>query len=272
MLIRGTGAVELGVGILHVSTGGVPWRNVNTPLRSLSISLPYNHCLATNMPGKKNNKGGKRSKKVKNQRSLPLVTTTPSSRHIMMSFAASGGIAESAAGSGVTYFMRLNSVYDPDATGVGTSAIGYSTWSALYLSYKVNRVTVRVQGTVTGLSAGAFANAILAPIPFQAVVPANKQTWKMIPGARMKVLTNNSVGGSNMFNMTATYDIARVARVTKQQYKNDMDWSGQVGSNPARQVYCLIAFDSVGSSSVMTANYNTQVTYEVEWFNPVPMQ
>lgn len=223
------------------------------------------------MPNKQRNKRSKRAARRQNQ-PLPLVTTTPNSHNIMMSFAASGGITESAAGSGVTYFMRLNSVFDPDATGVGTSAIGYSTWSALYLSYKVNRVTVRIQGTVTGLSAGAFANVVLAPVPFQAVVPANKQTWKMIPGAKLKVLTNNAVGGSNMFSITASYDIARVARVTKQQYKNEMDWSGQVGSNPARQVYCLIAFDSVGSSSVLTANYNTQVTYQVEWFNPVPMQ
>lgn len=229
------------------------------------------------MPGKKVNNNGKKKNgggrvRPRANRTLPLVTTTPSSRSILMTFAASGGIAESAAGSGVTYFMRLNSVYDPDATGVGTSAVGYSTWSALYLSYKVRRATVRIQGTVTGLSAGSFANVVLAPVPFQAVVPANKQTWKMIPGAKMKSLTNNSVGGTNMFSITATFDMAKVARVTKQQFASDMDWSGQVGSNPLRQVYALIAFDAVGSSSVLTANYNTQVTYEVEWFNPVPMQ
>jgi hypothetical protein len=78
-----------------------------------------------------------------------------------MTFASSGGVAESAAGSGATYFYRLNSVYDPDATGVGASAIGYTTWAALYLNYKVHKVTVRVQGTVTGMSAGSFANVII---------------------------------------------------------------------------------------------------------------
>lgn len=189
-----------------------------------------------------------------------------------MTFASSGALAESAAGSGATYFFRLNSVYDPDATGVGTTAIGYTTWSALYLNYKVHSVTVRIQGTVTGLSAGAFANVVLAPVAFQAVVPANKQTWKMIPGAKFQVVSNNSVGGRNMFNLEATYDIAAVARVTKQQYAADMDWSGQVGSNPVRMNYALVAVDGVNTSSVSTAVFNTQITYLVEWFNPVPLQ
>lgn len=189
-----------------------------------------------------------------------------------MTFASSGGLAETAAGSGATYFFRLNSVYDPDATGVGASAVGYTTWSALYLNYKVHKVTVRIQGTVTGLSTGAMASIVLAPVPNQPVVPANKQTWKMIPGAKLKTVSNNSVGGVNMYNITSTYDLAAVARVTKQQYENDLDWSGVVGSNPARQTYAMFAVDGVNTSSVTTAVFNVQITYQVEWFNPVPMQ
>jgi hypothetical protein len=223
-------------------------------------------------PKPKGKRGKQRRNGILQSRPLPLVTTTLPSRNILMSFAASGGIAESAAGSGVTYFMRLNSVYDPDATGVGTSAIGYSTWAALYLSYKVHRVTVRIQGTVTGMSTGAIANVVLAPIAYQAVAPANKYTWRMIPGSKMAVVSNNSVGGRNMFTLEATYDIAAVCRVTKGQFANETDWSGLVGSNPARQAFALIAMDSVNSSSVATIVYNTQMTYLVEWFNPVPMQ
>lgn len=205
-------------------------------------------------------------------RSLPLQTTTPSSKNILMTFASSGSLSESAAGSGASYFFRLNSVYDPDATGVGTTATGYSTWSALYLNYKVHKVTVRVQGTVSGLSAGSFANVVLAPVANQAVIPANKQTWKMIPGAKLRTVANNSVGGRNMFSFVANYDNAKVARLTKGQYSNDMDWSGLIGSNPARMNYVFVAVDGVYTSSVTVLAFNVQITYLVEWFNPVPMQ
>jgi hypothetical protein len=94
----------------------------------------------------------------------------------------------------------------------------------------------------------------------------------MIPGAKLSVVSNNSVGGQNMFEMVANYDNAKVARVTPQQYAADMDWSGLVGSNPARQNFLMVAHDGVGTSSVTTAVYNVQITYLVEWFNPVPLQ
>jgi hypothetical protein len=79
-------------------------------------------------------------------------------------------------------------------------------------------------------------------------------------------------GGRNIIDHTANYDNAWIAEVTKQQYDVDMDFSGQVGSNPARQNYIMIAVDSVLSTSAATLAYNIQITYEVEWFNPVPMQ
>lgn len=224
------------------------------------------------MPAK--NRSAKKAKKSGGWRSnklLPAVSTTPPSRRILMTYSTSISLTESAAGNGATYFYRLNSVYDPDSSGVGASAIGYSTWSALYLNYKVSRVTARIQGTAVCAS-GGFVNVIMAPVPFQAVVPANKQTWKLIPGSMFRATPPNANGGPTIVNMSRSYDLARVARVSKRQYDVDMDWSGQVGSNPARQTYLLIAIDSVGSGTVGSFSYNIQLTYQVEWFNPVPMQ
>lgn len=203
---------------------------------------------------------------------LPRVSVPPPTQRVLCTFAAQLAIAESAAGSGVNHFFRLNSLYDPDASGVGATAIGYNTWSALFLNYKVRRVTARIQGTVTGLSTGAFASVVVAPLAAQAVVPSNKQTWKLIPGARLVTVANNGVGGKNMVEVIAPMDNAKIARVTKEQYENDMDFSGQVGSNPSRQNYLMISLDSVGSSSVATLSFNIQITYETEWFNPVPLQ
>lgn len=205
------------------------------------------------------------------RKNLPLVSQTPQSRRILMSYSTSITLAESAAGSGATYFYRLNSVYDPDASGVGAVAIGYNTYAALFLNYKVHRVTCRLQGT-TNPSTGGAARVTIAPVAYQAVVPANKQTWALIPGSVSRLLAPNANGGPTIANIVASYDNAAVARVTKQQYAIDMDWSGQVGSNPARQNFLMVAVDSVGSSSVTTLTYNIQITYEVEWFNPVPLQ
>lgn len=205
-------------------------------------------------------------------RHLPLLTVTPSSKRILMTYSAVSAQVEAAAGIGITYFYRLNSVYDPDASGVGTSALGYSTWSGLFLNYKVRRVTARVQATVRGMTAGSIATVTVAPIANQAVVPSNKLTWASVRGAQVRYVANATEGGRNLAQFVMTIDNAWVAQVTKQQYDVDMDFSGAVGSNPSRMNYLCVAAASAGSTTAATVVFNIQLTYEVEWFNPIPMQ
>lgn len=188
-----------------------------------------------------------------------------------MTFSTGLILAEAAAGSGISYFYRLNSVYDPDSSGVGTVAGGYSTWSSLFLNYKVRRVTARIHGTCTN-STGCFTSVVIAPVASQAVVPSNPHYWRTIPMMRQYDVVHAGDGGKNTFNHTAAYDNATVARVTPQQYDVDMDFSGQVGSNPARMNYLMLGVQGIGSGTVSTLRCVIQITYEVEWFNPVPMQ
>lgn len=179
--------------------------------------------------------------------------------------------AESAAGAGGAWFVRLNSVYDPDSSGVGATAFGYSSWAAQFLNYRVYRATMRAQvSLVSGLTQG-FANVTVGALPWQSVLPANSQTWKMTPGNMMKALAQSG-GGPSVVEFTRTWSLPAVARVTPAQYRIDADYSGQVGSNPARQIYGFVGVESVGSSTAATFAMSIQLTYEVEWFNPVPVQ
>lgn len=234
---------------------------------------PYYRCLATfiAMPPKMNRKGKKGGRKSKQIQNLPLVATPPPGSRAILSYYTKGTLTEGAAGVGGSYFFRLNSVYDPDASGVGTSAIPYATWAALYLNYKVRRVTVRVMASFAG-SAGSLGRLTIAPVAYQPVVPANAATWVMLPFASSRMMAVATEGGKNVAEITRTYDMPRIAKITRAQFSNELDWSGQVGSNPARQIYLLLGLESVNSSTVGSAKYSIYITYEVEWFNPVPMQ
>lgn len=226
------------------------------------------------MPQKRNNnkKGKRDGKRNKGQMALlPRVTTMPNTKRILMTFPVSASLVESAAGTGVSFFYRLNSVYDPNATGGGSACGGYNTWSALFLNYKVHRVTARVQGTAV-VASGSYAVVIIAPVASQAVVPTNPEYWKLIPGAKTYTVVPNANGGRSTFQHTMAYDNASIARLTKQQYAIDMDFSGTIGSNPARMNYLMLGAVSVNSGTPATVPYSIQITYEVEWFNPIPMQ
>lgn len=220
----------------------------------------------------KNQKQMKKSGKGKRSlATLPRVTQMPTTKRVLMSYAVGGAGAEAAAGTGLSTFYRLNSVYDPDATGVGASAGGYNTWSSLFLNYKVHRVTVRIQGTCVSAS-GSMCQVIIAPVASQSVVPANPHYWRLIPYAKVYTVVPNANGGKSTFEHVQSYDNAAVARVTKQQYDIDLSFSGAVGSNPARQNYLMVGMQSVSSGTPGTIVNAIQLTYEVEWYNPVPMQ
>jgi hypothetical protein len=86
------------------------------------------------------------------------------------------------------------------------------------------------------------------------------------------MISNAADGGDNRYNQTATWDMAKVSHLTPQQFSNDMDFTGTVGSNPARIVYMFVGNQGVASAIASTFRFMVLLTYEVEWFNPVPLQ
>jgi hypothetical protein len=189
-----------------------------------------------------------------------------------MTYGTRLALPEAAAGVGTSYAFRLNSPYDPDYTGTGAVAIPYNTWAAVYLNYKVMRVTMRAAATYGLGTTNTFANVTLAPLAYQAVLPTNTTTWKMLPMAVNKAISLANNGGQNIAHLTATWPLHKVAKITKRQYTDEADWSGQVGANPARNLFGMICFQPVGSAVAATMYCDVNLTYEVEWFNPVPMQ
>lgn len=194
----------------------------------------------------------------------------PASKRILMTYSTNGNVIEGAAGAGATYFYRLNSVYDPDLSGVGTYATGFTTWSALFRNYKVRRVTVRLRGFATG---GAATGTIvtMAPIADASTIPANTGTWRSLRGGVSDIVMPHTDGGKNVVEWTKTYDIARWLSVTPSQYANDMDFSGYSNSNPTRQLNLVVACASFAGASVSGFYFTLDITYEVEWFNAIPM-
>lgn len=216
----------------------------------------------------------KRSPRRRRQRGgvpLPLQTVMPSTHRVIQTYSVNTNLTESAAGAGGSYFYRLNSVYDPDASGVGITATGYSTFAALFLNYRVRKTTVRFHSTAAGFTSGA-AQITIAPVARQAVVPTNPLLWRSMRYGKTTLLAPVTLGGKNLVDWTVTFDLAKILGVTKKQYSTDMDFSSTIGANPAIQAYLLVGIQSNSSGTAATAVYSMDITYEVEWFNPIPLQ
>lgn len=214
----------------------------------------------------KRNSKGRGSKKPQRPRDLPCITKVPGMKRMLMTYSQSIAISEPSAAAGSAYFYRLNSVYDPDFSGTGITATGYSTAAAIYNSYRVHRATIRFAGTPQ-VASGGFAEIVIAPTAIS-TIPGSPLTWRSIPFSTRIQATPNANGGPSLAKLTKTFDLAKVFNVTKAQYSIENDFSGLVGSNPARPVYLMVSVAGIGSGTAATLNYALDITYEVEWFQP----
>lgn len=218
--------------------------------------------------GKKGKRGGRAMPKGA-PRALPTESSYPASKRVLLTFPFKQVLLESAAGVGTTYFYRMNSPYDPDFTGVGASAIGLSFWSQVYSNYRVTRCSARVAGSLAASSSGSISQMCLVPVANNATLPSNAGTWALRPGAKSMYLT---LSGRTPDTFSASWDIAKVLGVSKSQFTSDMDFSAATSSNPARQAFFAVTLNSSGSVVAASASIFIYVTYEVEFFNPIPLQ
>ncbi len=200
---------------------------------------------------------------------LPCITAFPSTKRVLQTYSCSAALSEGAVAGGAAYFFRLNSVYDPDFTGAGGTATGYQTFSQAFYTYRVRRVTVRFNATAT-VGNGGFAEVVVAPTAYS-VITSNPLYWRSIPFATRKQITPNVNGGHNLVSFTKTYDMAKVMRLTQQQFDNDMDYAADISTSPTRSVFLLVSVVGIGSASVATLTYAMDLTFDVEWSRPIPL-
>lgn len=226
------------------------------------------------MPSNNNkNKVPKRRGRGRKVAPLPCVVAPPSSMRSLLTYSKGFLLAESASGIGGSYAFRLNSPYDPDSSGVGSVATGFNQWLNFYRNYRVTKVTVRLRGQVAGgTSATSAAEVIMIPVALQAVIPSDAYLWKTLPHAKSQFITVASNGGKNVVDMQQTFDVADVLKVSKKQYAQDFDFTGSSTTNPERQAFVMVGVLGVGVTTAVTLAYTISLTYQVEWFNPIPLQ
>lgn len=73
--------------------------------------------------------------------------------------------------------------------------------------------------------------------------------------------------------MKGTWDIHDVMNVTRAQYIDEADYSSTTVTNPTRQAYVALCLNGAGESGLALDGFFTiRIAYDVEFFNPFPLQ
>ncbi len=177
-----------------------------------------------------------------------------------LAYEATYGLTEAGAGLGVFQVMRLNSIYDPDFTGVGSTALGYSTWQNFYTRYRVlgARAIVRF-ANITG-------NAQIHGLMWgtNSTISATSLYWPAEPQS-MSRLSMGNTGSRSVTSFDRTFDLPRVVSITRQQFISEENYSGTFGSNPGNSIYLFVWMTGKLASVAQTANVEVRIIYDVEF-------
>jgi len=229
------------------------------------------------MPGPR--KSTKNSKPPSKSRALAPIQRSvftyvpPTSRHQRLVYFERFSLTEPAVGVGTQRVIRLNSAYDVDSTIGSTATPGFSEMAAFFSAYRVWRSSVKVSVSATGGSAGTFATVGVYPNATNTYLSGAgaEVAWLTAPHSSHRMIRADGTGGVNVATVVRHFALPAVARVTRQQYATDMDYSATTVANPNRIIGAAVFCVSTGSSTTVTYNVNLWVSMDIEFFNPIQL-
>lgn len=159
--------------------------------------------------------------------------------------------------------FRGNSPFDPDFTGVGTSAIGFSTYASMYTYYRCYGSRIRVQWCNVGASAAT-----------QVIQVGVSASPTVSPGyTNMDQLMENPYGVVKIFafgtNVPVTkmyMSTAKIEGVHKKAVATDDTYASLTTTNPAQPWYWNLITQSADQVSSSTAIAFVTITYYCEFY------
>lgn len=164
-----------------------------------------------------------------------------------------------------TQIFNLNSIYDPDRSGVGHQPLGYDQWAAFYNRYRVIGVKVTVQAANYQSQCGATC----------AIIGTNSAGLVLASDAiheqqhMTRMVLSNSAGGKNSGTLSKYFSLSRITGVSDMTYRSSDQYAAQFGANPTETICGHIYWENLlapgGQSSAGVARIN--VIYYVELFD-----
>jgi hypothetical protein len=170
-----------------------------------------------------------------------------------------------AAGGVAANVFRLNSVFDPDFTGVGSSVVAYTQLSALYGRYRVMAAKVFVEYVNVSATIPLTVFVALNPVTTVGVniaaILAQRHVWTKGIGASVgSAATTHVCGGP----------VGALYGVPERQVRDEDDFAALVGGNPNNGVYAHIGAYADGAAAG-NLTIHVRIEYDVVWSLPLEM-
>lgn len=157
--------------------------------------------------------------------------------------------------------MNLNSLFDPDRTGIGHQPYGFDQLSGIYNRYRVISCRWAINA-YSGTTPIRFAC-----LPCNEIPPINNVS-EICENPRAQFKLQYPQGGTTTIK-GRSYIPSLVGR-TKAQYMADDRYQATSGASPAELALLFITGQSMADAAT-DINLTVTLEYTVEWFDPHPI-
>jgi len=160
------------------------------------------------------------------------------------------------------YNFNLNSVYDPNRTGIGHQPYGYDTLATMYNRYRVIACSWAISCYNTGsvMRLGCLVgNDVASIVSISDLVERPRaQFITQIPGGSTQVLKGKAY-------------IPSVVGRSKAQYMADDRYQAQVGADPSELAILQLAVGTMADGLIDGTSLTITLEYTVEYFDMKPL-
>lgn len=156
--------------------------------------------------------------------------------------------------------FRMNSIFDPDYSGVGHQPMGHDELAVLYNKYRVRGCKYHLMFSNTDQN--YQAEVVVQHRP-NTVLSGSFQDALESPYRQYKVL---GAEGSGVRSISGYHDVAKVYGSKKSVINTDDSFWANVGANPNSTTYMNIYAQNQATAIALTILVRVQLTYYVEFF------
>lgn len=200
----------------------------------------------------------RRGKHKKNKTRISRAMTNiafPRSKFCKMAYSDNWTLATTS-GTAKGWMFNVNSLFDPDESGVGHQPYFYDQLSAIYNAYVVTACKIEVTGT-----ASSNCSVTLRPTTSPAV-PSNLTLEMERPNCKKAFFTSTG-NGKKISNYTTC---AALFGRSKSAITDEDDFRG-AGGNPSQRGYWALCIQHPDQASIVSIYVNIKITYYCKWMN-----
>lgn len=185
-----------------------------------------------------------------------------------MKYAEIRAVTGPAGGGLVQYNFNLNSVYDPNLTGIGHQPYGYDQLVDLYNRYRVFKVDYAISAYNTD-SANNYS--VIAAVPANETITVSGGVSELMENPRARYITQAPQASLKV--LRGSISLPSLVGRTKAQYLADDRYQALATSSPAEQAVLnvmagvITGSSGAGGTGTNVMNLSISLVYHVEWFD-----